>query len=358
MSVEPVFIDAPLDVEERESRIVEKRNYMLSGYRGIPYRSPYDGVMAELKPKIKIPHREHREFEVEPWLHPTPDPAYLDMVTLENFIVFIDADGCREYADKLTKLVSEQVLPGVPVLLGVDHSLSGGVVKALSRERGGENLTLLVLDSHFDVVTPTVRCGLIQYDLETNPETVFSPFDPFIRARPDSYNADSYLYYLVREHVIPPENLIVVGVSDEPPEHFRRVEDPRVKRFIEHYYSLVEEGATLITKKDVKTKFVKVRETLENVKTPYLYVSVDIDVGANSALHGARFLNCQGLSLGEINNIVHEVLRLLGRVKLLGLDLLETDVYRAGTVVQGRKDRTYEIEAELAARILHRAVKG
>ncbi|RLI28389.1 MAG: hypothetical protein DRO46_04100 [Candidatus Hecatellales archaeon] len=356
--MEPLtFIDAPLDADEREAKISEKRVQALAGYRELPYLNPYDGVMAELKGFPLPQYGEIRDFEVEPWLLPAPNPAYLNLVTVENFVVFIDADGCREYAEKLERLVRESVLPSLPVLVGVDHSLTGGAVKALSREYGGENLLLVGLDSHFDGITPTVRCGLIQYEGENNPNTVFSPFDPFIRARPDSYNADSFLYYLVKEKVIPAGNIVVLGASDQPPSHLEKVEDSRVKRFINHYYGMVDEGITLVSRDEIKQNFRRVREALEAVDASHLYLSVDIDVGANAALKGARFLDRKGLSRSELGNLISEIVRLLGRgKKLAGVDVLETDVYRAGRTLEGWRDETYRIEAEILARVLLKAL--
>jgi arginase family enzyme len=132
-------------------------------------------------------------------------------------VAFIDSDGCREYAEKVESFLRETILPGIPIMLGVDHSLTGGCVKALTREYDSVNLALIILDSHFDAIIPSVRCGLIQYDVETNPISPFSPSDPYVKGRLDSYNADSFIYYLVKERVLPPENILVLGVSDYPP---------------------------------------------------------------------------------------------------------------------------------------------
>jgi len=117
------------------------------------------------------------------------------MLTVENFVSFVDSNGYLEYADQLMGLVGSR-FPETPVIFGVDHSLTGGAVRAAAGEYGGENLRLVVFDSHFGFIIPSIRCGLIQYDLETNKETKFTADDPFIFNRPDSYNADSFLHFI------------------------------------------------------------------------------------------------------------------------------------------------------------------
>lgn len=42
-------------------------------------------------------------------------------------------------------------------MLGVDHSLTAGVVSALSEKYGRENLGIIVLDQRFDAIPLSVR---------------------------------------------------------------------------------------------------------------------------------------------------------------------------------------------------------
>jgi arginase family enzyme len=268
---------------------------------------------------------------------------------VENFVTFIDSDGCLEYANKVKDAVRSS-LPKVPVLVGVDHSLSGGTIKALAEEHGGENIRLIVFDSHFDYIPPSIRCGLIHYDMETNPRTRFAPNDPYVFNRPDSYNADSFLSFLKK--VVPPENTYIVGVSDYPPREALESRDVRVKGYVEFYRSVQEEGVHLIRKEDVKSKGEEAKRLLSTTDKPYTYVSVDVDVCANASLRGARFLDYHGLGHADLYGLVGAISSSLKKSRLAGLDFMEFDVYTAGAMASGKRDRTYEIMAEVFKRLV------
>ena len=346
------FFRAPLDPEEREPKLKLKTAKCRDGYAGIPFRDPYDGVLSVLRRGFRKSFREVGGLEVEPWLVPAPEPKYISLLTVENMVAFIDSDGCRQYAEKLEGFLRGKVLPGIPVMVSVDHSLTGGCVKALAREYGSASLALIVLDSHFDAVIPSVRCGLIQYDLETNPSSPFSPSDPYIRGRLDSYNADSFLYYLVEEKVLPPENILVLGVSDYPPPHAFKIEDPRVKRYLALYTGLESLGVKIVRKERLRESWKVVREALNSLKAEYFYLSVDIDIGARAALQGARFLDYEGLRKEEIYTLIRLVKKRIEGGALAGLDLAETDIYSAGVGKNGEKDETYQVEAEILRLLL------
>ncbi len=339
------FISGPLDPDERESSVLRKIEMLEKGYEGIPFKDPYDGIARELG---KIPGPESR-LDVECWLLPAPPRAMSFMLTVENFVAFIDSNGCLEYAKKLGRLV-EGAFPSIPVMVGVDHSLTGGAVEAIAKELGGESIRLIVFDSHFDFILPSIRCGLIQYDLETNPETNFSPNDPFIFNRPDSYNADSFLYYLLDK--IPKENIFIVGVSDYPPQAAHEIEDHRVRRYVEFYKGLEDSGVHVITKDRIQRSTGEVRETLSSTELPYTYVSFDVDVCSNTSIKGARFLDYYGIDHSDLYGLVASIKKSLKTSKLVGLDFMEFDIYSAGGEEHGRVERTYQIAAEVMRRII------
>jgi arginase family enzyme len=335
-------IGAPLDPDERETFIARKIDSCISGYSGIAYRDPLRGMLKAL-PELE---REMCEIDIEPWILPTPPEEMLFMLTVENFVTFIDSDGCLEYANKVKDAVRSS-LPDVPLLVGVDHSLSGGAIKALAEEHGGENMRLIVFDSHFDYIPPSIRCGLIHYDMETNPGTKFAPGDPYVFNRSDSYNADSFLSFMKK--IIPPENTYIVGVSDYPPREALESGDTRVKGYVDFYRSIQEEGVHLIRKDEVKGDGAK--RLLSTTDKPYTYVSVDVDVCANASLRGARFLDYHGLQHTDLYGLVSCISSSLRKSKLAGLDFMEFDVYSAGATISGKRDRTYEIMAEVFCRL-------
>lgn len=335
-------IGAPLDPDEREAFIMRKIESCMRGYAGMAFKDPLDGMLKEL-PELKV---KRRDIDIEPWALSAPPKEMLFMLTVENFVTFIDSDGCLEYADKVKGAV-RSALPAVPLLVGVDHSLSGGAIKAVAEEYGGENIRLIVFDSHFDYIPPSIRCGLIHYDMETNPGTKFAPNDPYVFNRPDSYNADSFLGFIKK--VIPPENTYIVGVSDYPPRAALESGDRRVKGYVDFYRSVQEEGVHLIRKEEVKGDGAK--RALSSTDEPYTYVSVDVDVCANASLRGARFLDYHGLLHSDLYGLVGAIYSSLRKSKLVGLDFMEFDVYNAGATISGKRDRTYEIMAEVFRRL-------
>ncbi|MEJ5293195.1 MAG: arginase family protein [Candidatus Methanosuratincola sp.] len=341
------FINGPLDPDERESSVSRKLEMIRKSYSGLLYRDPYDGIARELGCKSKI--EKELKLEVEPWLLPAPPASMSFMLTVENFVAFIDSNGCLEYARKVGRLV-EDGLPAVPVMFGVDHSLTGGAIEALSKEIGGESMRVIVFDSHFDFILPSIRCGLIQYDLETNPETKFSPTDPFIFNRPDSYNADSFLYYILEK--IPHENIFVVGVSDYPPKAAQEIDDDRVKRYVEFYKGLEDSGVHIITKERIQRNLGEVKEALSSTSLPYTYLSVDVDVCSNTSIRGARFLDYYGIDHSDLYGLVASIRKSLKSSKPVGLDFMEFDIYNAGSVRSGKTDRTYQIVAEAMGRLV------
>jgi arginase family enzyme len=242
------------------------------------------------------------------------------------------------------------------MMIGVDHSSTGGSVEALSHEFGSEDLSLIILDSHFDAILPRIRCELAQYDLETNNQTRFRRFDPFLFGRPESYNADSFIYYLVDSGLILPENLIVLGVSDHPPAKAFEISDERVKNFIDSYLAFEKKGSKIVPKHAVNSKGVEksIVPILNDLQTRYVYISVDIDIGANSAHTGSRYLNVHGITETQIYLIAVVLRKILAKkgIAIAGFDIMETDVHRAGKRLAGSPaDKTYQIEAEFTSRL-------
>ncbi len=340
-------INCTLDPDERDSVVKKKLEGMRNGYSEVPFKEPLDGFVNALNMKL-----DAKRIEVEGWLTPTPPDELRFMTTVENYVSFIDSNGCLEYANKVRDVITSEIsseIGQIPILVGVDHSLTGGAIEALAKEHGGENLRLVVFDSHFDFILPTIRCGLIQYDLETNPSTNFSPDDPYIFGRPDSYNADSFLHYVLKH--LPPENILVVGVSDYPPPAAFEIDDERVKRYLDYYTGIESQGVAVIKKENIKSYRDVVRAKLSNTDKPFTYVSIDVDVCSNTSLKGARFLDYHGVDHRDLYWLMSAISKSSNRSKLVGMDFMEFDVFSAGALFSGRRDRTYEIMAEAFRRL-------
>jgi hypothetical protein len=88
----------------------------------------------------------------------------------------------------------------------------------------------------------------------------------------DSYNADSFLYYLVHESVIAPENLVVLGVSDHPPPHTFKIRDWSVQKYLELYRGFDDMGVKMVKKEEVLKNFKVIKEVLEELKADRFYL--------------------------------------------------------------------------------------
>jgi arginase family enzyme len=339
------FFGCPLDCDERDQAIQEK----ISGL-GQPEEiaDPYEAVMAllrsDLDPSVWI---EKGNLAIPSWLEPIPLPAEKEKLTAEDMVRFLDEDGCREAAERVGRFVRDQVFPHIPCLIAVDHSLTGGVYRRVVERYAPEEVTLVVLDSHTDAVPMSILAPAVQYDAETNPGSVHDPEDPLLYNRPDSYNASSFLFHLLAEGVVLPRNLYILGVGDYPPKHAFRLRDERVRDYVGFYQELRSTGVNLVTKEELVGSPSRVRRILEAIKTSYLYVSVDMDIGARNALGGVRFLDRQGLDEIQLLRVVGYLADLLKRgLKLAGLDLTEFNPRRAG------RDRTYPLAAQIIASLL------
>ncbi|MBU0465853.1 MAG: arginase family protein [Proteobacteria bacterium] len=345
-----MFFGCPMDCDEKYDSIQEKRNGVWAA-RG--FDDPLDGVMDNLGPYLPKDCWDNLgSLDVPSWLGPKPRSADHSKITTENFISFIDNNGCKNFADATDQFVRDQILPDIPCMVGIDHSLTGGVYSALSRHYGKDNLSLIIIDSHTDAVPMPVLAGAIQYDMDNNPSSVHDVNDPFLYNRSDSYNASSFVHSLVAEKQVDPKNLYIIGVSDYPEKKFLRIKDVRIKKYTNAYVSLKHMGTKIITKKECKLNPKKISGFFKNISTPYVYISIDMDIGANNALEGVRFRNWKGLNESQIYKLGDAVAQIFSdSIQLAGMDICEIDPRRAGAVYPSGKDQTYEIAANLIRKI-------
>lgn len=295
----------------------------------IPYIEETIGSNALVKKLGKMP--------VESWLSPKPDLEDEELVNAENYSAFIDADGCREYADLVEKFVQEILdEDSLPLMVGIDHSLSGGVIRALSKRYGAENLSVIVLDSHLDAIQTSIRYKLFN-SIKKRGHNLFLPdefylsaglYDPLIFERPDSYNKGTFLYYLIKERILPPRNLWVIGVQDHPKEDQSKINDPYIKEYLNAYLNLENEGVNIITKEKLETK--NLIHELDAISTQLLYFSFDVDVGCGSSITLTRCLPDEnGLNEHELYNLAETIRRVIYKkeIDLVGLDIMEVDIH-------------------------------
>ncbi len=332
-----VVIGVALDPDEREDVVLRKHDARLRA--SLPYTDPY----LALADTLSVPHTLMGAFPVEAWLTPVPPPDDLFMCTVENYVAFIDADGCWEYAQAVKQGIDDTIGTTRTLLIAVDHSMAAAPILHACEQYGKEDCGIVIFDSHFDGILPSYRCGLIQYDIDTNPQSHFDPNDPFVVSRPQSFNADSFLFKLIDEKQIEPSNVIIAGVSDYPSGKTASIADERVQRFLEFYHHYEDLGVQIIPKERIAANPRSFDPSRLDVSA--LHVSVDIDVGSRNALFGARFIDYKGLSLAEMMSLITKTRAC--KAPIVSADICEIDVWKAGLKHYGKRDNTYGIATQV-----------
>jgi arginase family enzyme len=316
------FFGCPLDCDERHEALKEKISRL---HQGEAIGDPYEAVMALLRSDLDpTAWLEQGNLPVPAWLEPVPPVEEKEKLTTRDMVRFIDNDGCREVADRVGRFVQDRVFPHIPCLIAVDQSLTGGVYRPVVERYAPEEVSLVVLDAHTDAIPVSILAPAVQYDAETNPASLHDAQDPLLYDRTDSYNASSFLFHLLAEKVVPPRNLYILGIADYPPKHAFRLKDERISNYVGCYQELRQAGVTLVTRDEIVGSPSRVRRLLEAIHTPYLYLSVDLDIGARNALNGVRFLDRQGLSAAQLFKLLDYLKARLGNgLRLAGLDLCE-----------------------------------
>ncbi|MCS7098477.1 MAG: arginase family protein [Candidatus Methanomethyliaceae archaeon] len=326
------------DPDEGMDSINNKINVIIKGEKP---KNPYREILSSKEIQgIKL--RDYGELPVESWLSIYPTEDDLIMLNQANFEAFLDFDGCREYRNSVRNFVKDL---NRPLMIAIDHCLTGGVIEELSNRF--KEFTLVVFDSHFDGIPSSIRNGLIGYMIENNSENKifgFTPrdyvYNPF--GRRNSYNSGSFLYHLVNEGIIKASSILVFGVIDYPSEGLSRINDIRVREYVEFYKGMEKEGMRILSRRIIE--HLGPEEALRRVSS-YLsnkiYVSVDLDIGARTALLGSRFINVEGLKEAEIYNSL--LIFYNPRFDIIGLDITEIDPWRAGRKYNGIQDRSYNI---------------
>ena len=345
-----VLLGCALDCDDQLESILEKNSSLLPETLS---DDPYDWVSGLLRKSC--PDGKFDFFgslEVPGWLRPQQQKKDMQDVTAEAFINFMESQGCAEYARQIQKKVADHVLPDISCFIGVDHSLSGGALRAAADYYGHNNLSLIVLDSHVDAIPLSATLGAIQYDIETNPNSVYDAYDPLLLDRKDTYNASSFLDYIIHENVVLPDNIYLIGISDYPPPKAFKIKDKRIVNYVKSYSCLKYKGVKLLTNKDCNLNIKRIETVLQKIKTPYIYISIDMDIGAIAAVEGVRYKNRTGLKESNILKIVSIVQEITnGNFNLAGLDVTEFNARKAGSDFH-KGERTYPLAAEIVKNLV------
>ncbi len=341
------FLGSSFDCDDDFLSITQKREFCVNGKGGV---SPYKGVVELVKGwGVFSSNNFLGELPVSSWISCFPKESDLNRITAENFIEFMEKGGCFEEAEKVANWINKEVLPDVFCFIGVDHCLTGGIIKALVNHYGRDDLSVIVLDAHTDAIPTTLILGLIHYDIETNKDSVFDKEDRLLYDRIDSYNASSFFYYLLREKIVNPKNLFFIGVCDYPPKEAFRIKDKRVVAYTNFFKSLKKKGTKIFTQKEVQVNFKKIERVINRIRTPYIYVSIDMDIGAMESVEAVRFKNRRGLPPKDIYKLIKLLKKLImdkGK-KLVGIDFMEFNPREKEFTV-----KTYEFAVNILKKLI------
>ncbi|MFX1340818.1 MAG: arginase family protein, partial [Promethearchaeota archaeon] len=319
-------IDDPMKVLAKCSYINRLAQNIVDPER--TFLDPYDGLLKFSKVLNKEKYIKIGKFSIESWLTPKPNIEDYPLLDPFKYQEYVNSGAVRTLSKKLENFVIGKVLPDIPLMIGVDHSLTGGVLSALSKKYGPENILIVIFDAHFDAIPAQVSLDLVKYMQEHQKEIhVLSPglldsMDVNSIILKDSYSCASFLDYLIQDGTILPENLIVFGCQDYPSKEYRSIDDSRVKKFVDYYQSFEEKGAKIISGINKNNDMVKkLKESLEEYKLPYVYISFDVDVGIFKEILAARFMNVIGIEKELILNAerVIKAFMELKKCELIGL---------------------------------------
>ncbi|MHA2180048.1 MAG: arginase family protein [Promethearchaeota archaeon] len=347
---------AALDATDFPLSLQIKQNYLNQLAQNLVidpnFLDPYEGLLLYSRLLSKNKYHKIGKFPIESWLTPKPNLEDLPLINQLEFQKFTSKGGIRNYSEKLENYVRKNILPDFPLMIGVDHSLTGGVLKALSHEYGQENLLVLIFDAHFDGLPANISLNIAKY-MSEHPDEINPLISEDINAVDknldivDNYTCASFLFFLLKEKVINPENLIVFGCQDYPDAKFRSMDDPRIQEFVEFYKNTEQKGVRFIPKSDSSSMIRKLSTILKETEQSKLYLSFDTDVGALKEIIATRFRNAIGIDQLTIINAAKSIKNVIDRKKidLIGLDIMEIETHLLNKVFpkSRRTDQTIKV---------------
>jgi arginase family enzyme len=358
-----VALDPTDDELKLEFKTILAREFAAGRTR---FRNPYEALTGALQDKIDAGLCVTcGEVEIASWLTPTPKSSDVPLLTAENNLRFVDEGGCHEAAERVQAFLASGPARGIPAMVSVDHSVTGGALRAFAERYGSSNTAVLVMDSHFDGLGLAERIELFRYSRGKEPDgSGMDPLDALGEggeenaALQNGYNCATWLKHMLDERVVEPDRLIVFGISDYPTAAMRK--DPRLSRYSGAYRTFEEAGVIFVTKEEIRRKGVRgtLAPLLKGMAADRLYVSLDADIGSLDAVHAARFMNAVGLNSEEMYEIARVIDGALEEKELIGFDVCGIETFLLGRQFpNGSTDRTLERLSDFIRLLLGREAK-
>ena len=347
---------AALDATDFPLSLQFKQNYLNNLAQNLVinpnFLDPYEGLLIFSRVLSKDKFLKIGKFPIESWLTPKPNLEDLSLMNQLEFQKFTRKDVIRIYSEKLNNYVKNNILPDFPLMIGVDHSLTGGVLNALSNEFGSEDLLILIFDAHFDGIPANIALNIAKY-MNEHPDEINPLISEDINAVNkdvnivDNYTCASFLFFLLKEKVIIPENLIIFGCQDYPDAKFRSLDDSRIVEYVKFYNEMEQKGVNFIPKSDPSSMIRTLSTILKNTEKSKIYISFDTDVGALRDIIATRFRNAIGIDQTTILNAAKTIKNIINskKIDLIGLDIMEIETHLLNRVFpkSGRRDQTIEV---------------
>ncbi|MHA1273657.1 MAG: arginase family protein [Promethearchaeota archaeon] len=350
---------AALDPNDDPLKILAKCSYLNRLARNLidldkDFMDPYEGIIKYSQVLKNKRFKKIGKFPIETWL--TPKPKIKDFTLLDplRFQKFTNSGEIYNYSKKLEEFVNIKVLPDIPLMIGVDHSLTGGVLRALSKKFGPENILVIIFDAHFDGIPANLSLNLAKFAYE-NKEKVNLLFPQQLGLidldsieLKNSYTCSSYLEYLIKDDIILPKKLIIFGCQDYPSEEMKSEEDIRVKEYVDYYLSYEKRGVKFIPATENREDMIKQLDAiLTDFDVPYIYISIDVDISMFREVLAARFTNIIGIEIEVVKRAALAIKTFidLKKCNLIGLDIMEIETYMLNKKLKksGESDKTIEL---------------
>jgi arginase family enzyme len=323
--------DFPLSLQIKQSYLNQIAQNLVKNPN---FLDPYEGFLLFSQELTKSKYVKIGKLPIESWLTPKPNLEDLPLMNQLEFQNFTNAGTIRNYSEKLEDYVKTKIIPDFPLMIGVDHSLTGGVLNTLSHEYGPEELIVLIFDAHFDGLPANISLNIAKY-MNEHPEEknplISEHVDAVIQDTEiiDVYTCASFLFYLIKEKVILPENLIIFGCQDYPDVKFRSLEDPRIVEYVKFYNEIEQKGVKFIPKSETSAMINKLSTVLKDIENSNIYISFDTDVGALKEIIATRFRNAIGIDQMTILNAARIIKNTIDskNLDLIGLDIMEIETH-------------------------------
>lgn len=188
---------------------------------------------------------------------------------------------CGNLKETVLELYNSQI---VPIIIGGEHSISLGVLSALKEHRGLDDVTIVHLDAHMDII--------------------------------DEYMGEKYSHATVMRRIfdLEPKKIIQLGVRSASLKEKDFVDKNREK--IDYY-----------TPSDINSDMEQLESILNEIKGP-IYVSIDMDVFDPTSAPSVGNPTPCGLNSFQIEKFIG----ILAQKEVLGLDLVEIASKEIGDV--------------------------